>query len=245
MNLPNKFSSVFTGNREITIDQCDNTSKLRITEVCNMLQSVAAKHSDLGGMSYSEMQKFNQAWVLSTMRVEFDTLPECHEQIEVTTWIESLPGIKSVRDFDIIHNGTKIIGASSLWVVLNTEKRRPETIALPHDHLTKYPDRKPTQLPYGRIDLTLPSINKREHTVVYSDLDLVNHVNNVKYIEWCLDTLPLSFLQTTAIKALDVNYVREVMHGETVTISVFEDTNEIYIYVKREETICFAMKLEF
>ena len=27
----------------------------------------------------------------------------------------------------------------------------------------------------------------RRHKVLFSDLDIVGHVNNVKYIEWCLD----------------------------------------------------------
>jgi hypothetical protein len=32
-------------------------------------------HSDMGGISFSDMQEFNQAWVLSKMRVEITELP--------------------------------------------------------------------------------------------------------------------------------------------------------------------------
>lgn len=245
MNLPNKFSSTYTGTREITIDQCDHSSKLRITELCNMLQSVAAKHSDLGGMSYYDMQKFNQAWVLSTMRVEIQDLPQWHEEIAVTTWIESLKGIKSIRNFEMVLSGKKIVGATSLWVVLNTEKRRPESIAIPHDHLTQYPEIKSTEQPFSKINLTHETIDVRNHKVVYSDLDLVNHVNNVKYIEWCLDSLPMSFFRNESIKSIDVNYIKEVMHNDEVTISTSSHNSSIFIYIKRCNEICFAMKLEF
>lgn len=245
MNLPNKFSSTYTGTREITIDQCDHSSKLRITELCNMLQSVAAKHSDLGGMSYYDMQKFNQAWVLSTMRVEIQDLPQWHEEIAVTTWIESLKGIKSIRNFEMVLSGKKIVGATSLWVVLNTEKRRPESIAIPHDHLTQYPEIKSTEQPFSKINLTHETIDVRNHKVVYSDLDLVNHVNNVKYIEWCLDSLPIKFLENTIIKAFDVNYLKEVIMEEEVVISSNMGKNEAHIYVHRNEDLCFMMKLEY
>lgn len=243
MNLPNKFSSTYTGSREITIDQCDHTSKLRITELCNMLQSVAAKHSDLGGMSYFDMQKFNQAWVLSSMRVEIDHLPQWHENIEITTWIENLKGIKTVRDFEMVLNGKKIVGATSLWVVLNTERRRPESIALPHDHLTKYPDKKATEHTFNKISTNTDASEVRTHKVVYSDLDLLNHVNNVKYMEWCLDSLPISFFESTSIKSIDVNYIKEVMMGEQITIATKLDSNQTHIYVYREEDLCFVMKL--
>src|SRR5690606_39937263 len=65
-------------------------------------------------------------------------------------------------------------------------KRRPEAIVLPHDHLQKFPDRKPTTHSFGKIDLNQPTDLVGEHTVVYSDLDALNHVNNAKYVEWCL-----------------------------------------------------------
>jgi hypothetical protein len=35
---------------------------LKYTDLCNM-QLTAASHSDMGGISFSDMQEFNQAWV--------------------------------------------------------------------------------------------------------------------------------------------------------------------------------------
>jgi hypothetical protein len=48
---------------------------LKYTDLCNMLQ-LTASHSDMGGISFSDMQEFNQAWVLSKMRVEITELPK-------------------------------------------------------------------------------------------------------------------------------------------------------------------------
>ncbi|MBA5791383.1 acyl-[acyl-carrier-protein] thioesterase [Flavobacterium sp. xlx-214] len=244
MNLPNKFSSIYSGSCEITIDQCNTTNKLRITDLCNLLQAVAGKHSALGGMSYFDMQQNKQAWVLSSMRIEIENLPQWHENIEICTWIESLKGLRSVRDFEVLMNNEKIIGANSLWVVLNTEKRRPESIALPHNHLTKYPDKKPTKKPFSKIDLTQASTFTRDYTVVYSDLDVLNHVNNVKYIEWCLDSISIAILENKSIKAVELNYLKEVLFNEKVSIYISEQNHDLFIYVQRNDEICFAMKLE-
>lgn len=244
MNLPNKFSSIYTGSCEITIDQCNTISKLRITNLCNMLQAVAGKHSALGGMSYFDMQKKSQAWVLSSMCIEIDTLPIWHETIEITTWIESLKGLRSVRDFEVTLNNKKIIGANSLWVVLNTEKRRPETIALPYDHLEQYPEKKPTTESFSKIDLAQNVRLVGHHKVVYSDLDPVNHVNNVKYIEWCLDCLPLDILEKKEILTLNVNYLKEATLNQSVAISSAITDEEIYFYIQSGTQIYFAMKLQ-
>lgn len=244
MNLPDKFSSRYKGSCHVTIDKCAVNSKIRITDLMNLLQAVAGKHSDLGGMSYFDMQQNNQAWVLSSMRIEIENLPQWHETIEIETWIETLAGIKTIRDFDVFLNGEKIIGGNSLWVVLNTEKRRPEAIAIAHDHLEKYPEKKATLQKFGKIDLSHNAELVSHHKVVFSDLDALNHVNNVKYIEWCLDCLPIDILEKNRIKAIDINYLKEVTFNQKAAIYSLINGKEIYFYIKLDEIVCFAMKLE-
>ncbi len=244
MNLPDKFSSRYKGSCHVTIDKCAVNSKIRITDLMNLLQAVAGKHSDLGGMSYFDMQQKNQAWVLSSMRIEIENLPQWHETIEIETWIETFADIKTIRDFDVFLNGEKIIGGNSLWVVLNTEKRRPEAIAIAHDHLEKYPEKKATLKKFGKIDLLQNAELVSHHQVVFSDLDALNHVNNVKYIEWCLDCLPLTILEKNLIKAIDINYLKEVPFHQKAAIYSLINEKEIYFYIKLDEIVCFAMKLE-
>ncbi|MEG1265451.1 MAG: thioesterase [Myroides sp.] len=244
MNLPDKFSSKYKGSCQVTIDKCSVNSKIRITDLMNLLQAVAGKHSDLGGMSYFDMQLKNQAWVLSSMRIEIEKLPQWHETIEIETWIETLAGIKTIRDFDVFLNDEKIIGGNSLWVVLNTEKRRPEAIAISHDHLEKYPEKKATLQKFGKIDLSQNAELVSHHKVVFSDLDALNHVNNVKYIEWCLDCLPIDILEKNLIKAIDINYLKEVTFNQKAAIYSLINGKKIYFYIKLDEIVCFAMKLE-
>lgn len=244
MNLPDKFSSKYKGSCQVTIDKCAVNSKIRITDLLNLLQAVAGKHSDLGGMSYFDMQQNNQAWVLSSMRVEIENLPKWHETIEIETWIETLAGIKTIRDFDVFLNDEKIIGGNSLWVVLNTEKRRPEAIAISHDHLEKYPEKKATLKKFSKIDLSQNAALVGHHKVVFSDLDALNHVNNVKYIEWCLDCLSIDILKKNRIKAIDINYLKEITFNQKAAIYSSINEKKIYFYIKLDEIVCFALKLE-
>lgn len=244
MNLPDKFSSKYKGSCQVTIDKCSINSKIRFTDLMNILQALAGKHSDLGGMSYFDMQKNNQAWVLSSMRIEVEDLPQWHETIEMETWIETLAGIKSIRDFEVFLSEKKIIGINSLWVCMNTQKRRPEAILIDHSHLEKFPNKKPTKQSFAKIDLSKPAKLIAEHTVVYSDLDALNHVNNVKYMEWCLDCLPIEIHQHAKIKAIDLNYLKELTFNQKAVIYCWQTEKEFYFYIHENANICFAMHLE-
>jgi len=58
---------------------------LKYTDLCNMLQLTAGSHAELGGISFTDMQASNQAWVLSRMRVEIIALPQWHDTVMVKT----------------------------------------------------------------------------------------------------------------------------------------------------------------
>jgi acyl-ACP thioesterase len=47
------------------------------------LQLTAAAHSEVGGISFTDMQEFDQAWVLSRMRVEISKLPKWGDTVTV------------------------------------------------------------------------------------------------------------------------------------------------------------------
>lgn len=245
MKISDTFKSIYTQEWEIYISQCSTNSKLRYTELSNLFQLTAAKHSDLGGMSFFDMQKQHQAWVSSRMRFEIFDLPKWHEEVTITTWIESLDGVRSIRNLEMWQGSTKLAGASTLWVVLNTQKRRPEPIALSHDHLTKYPEKKATSIDYQKIDLNIPTQIVGKHQVKYSDLDVVNHVNHVKYLEWCLDFVDRSILDQNKIKAFEMNFIKELNDQDTVDIETAIWQNEQVFYIKNNNQVCFALHLYY
>jgi acyl-ACP thioesterase len=59
---------------------------LKYTDLCNMLQLTAASHL-IWVVLASDMQEFNQAWVLSKMRVEITELPKWRDIVTVKTWV--------------------------------------------------------------------------------------------------------------------------------------------------------------
>jgi acyl-ACP thioesterase len=245
MPISPNFTSILSKDWEINFTQCAPNGYLRYTELCNLLQLTAAAHSEVGGISFTDMQEFHQAWVLSRMRVEITEMPKWRDIVTVKTWINSLENSRSVRALEMYVNGKKIVGSETFWAVFNTEKRRPEPLALPYEHFELYPDNKATEETFSKINITHEKEMVFERTVFLSDLDIVNHANNVKYLEWCLDLVDEKLILKQRIKSFEMNFLKELSFKDKVVIheNINDDTT-IFSITKGDKT-SFALQLNW
>ena len=179
MSISKDFTSILTKDWEITFLQCYPNGYLKYTDLCNILQLTAGVHAEMGGISFSDMQINHQAWVLSRMRVEIKRLPKWRDVVTVKTWINSLENSRSIRCLELYIGDEKIIGCETFWAVFNTETRRPEPLALAHEHFEKYPNDKATAEQFSKIDTSIDKSFVAKKRILLSDLDIVNHANNV------------------------------------------------------------------
>jgi len=243
MPIAENFTSIFSKDWEINFTQCLPNGFLKYTDLCNILQLTAAAHSEVGGISFSDMQEFNQAWVLSRMRVEITKLPKWKDIVTVKTWINTLENSRSVRALELYVNGNKIVGCETFWAVFNTEIRRPEALALPFEHFKLYPEHKATEKPFSKINLNDEKESVFEKTVVLSDLDIVNHVNNVKYLEWCLDFVDENLIFNQKIESFEMNFLKELSLKDKVVIHESVNADYMILSITKEEKTCFALQL--
>jgi acyl-ACP thioesterase len=242
MAIAPNFTSVLQQDWDINFLQCYPSGHLKYTDLCNILQLTAGLHAELGGISFTDMQVHHQAWVLSRIRVEIKRLPKWKDTVTVKTWINSLENSRSIRCLEVYIGDEKIIGCETFWAVFNTKTRRPESLALPHEHFEKYPNRA-TILPFSKIDFQQEMRQNATHTVKFSDLDIVNHANSVKYLEWCLDSVDLNIILNQKIDSFEMNYLKEVSLNDTVAISSHASENEITFAIYREDKVSFALQL--
>jgi acyl-ACP thioesterase len=238
MAISKNFSSVHEQHWTINFLQCGPNGKIRITDFCHLLQLTAHEHSVLGGLSFDDMQVFDQAWVLSNFYLEIEELPKKEETIVIKTWIVSMEGNQSLRALEVWQNDKKISGAITLWVVLNTKIRKPEKLALPFEHFQLFPSKLPTKKPLEKIRVLNEYDTYFTQNVKISDLDLVNHVNNVKYIEWCLDTISLNYLNENSISEIQINFLREMHWNQNFRLHQKKENRKFYFAISTEKTCC-------
>jgi len=243
MPISPEFNSIFSKDWEINFTQCMPNGYLKYTELCNIFQLTAAAHSKMGGISFSDMQEFDQAWVLSRMRVEISEMPKWGDVITVKTWINTLENSRSIRAIEVFVEDKKIIGSETYWAVFNTTIRRPESLALPYEHFELYPDLKATNATFSKINLHNEKEIVFEKTIFLSDLDIVNHVNNIKYLEWCLDFVDTELILNQNIASFEMNFLKELSQMDKVVIHQNKMDKSMVFCGTKEETICFALQL--
>jgi medium-chain acyl-[acyl-carrier-protein] hydrolase len=245
MPISKDFASILTQDWEINFLQCFPGGHLKYTDLCNILQLTAGMHAEMGGISFSDMQLHQQAWVLSRMRVEIKRLPKWRDTVTVKTWINSLENSRSIRCLEVYIGDEKIVGCETFWAVFNTRTRRPEPLVLAHGHFEKYPDDKATEIRFSKIDTAIDKGFVAEKKVLLSDLDIVNHANSVKYLEWCLDHVEPKLLLGQGLKSFEMNYLKEVSLGEIVSIEKSNYENPTTFTVNSAGKACFALQLNW
>jgi medium-chain acyl-[acyl-carrier-protein] hydrolase len=239
------FTSIYTHDWEVNFLQCNPNGLLKHTELCNLLQLTAGYHAELGGLSFTDMQQHDQAWVLSRMRVEIDELPKWRDVVTVKTWIHDLQGSRSIRALEMYIGERKIVGSSTYWAVFNTKLRKAEALALPHEHFEKFPHMYPTQESFKKVNAQREAQLHSERKVVLSDLDIVFHANNVKYLEWCLDAIDHRPLLKGQLQSFDMNYMRELQLGDVVQLFSGSEEKQTYFTIVKDEKPCFALELNW
>jgi acyl-ACP thioesterase len=245
MPISKEFTSILTKDWEITFLQCYPNGYLKYTDLCNILQLTAGVHAELGGISFSDMQEHHQAWVLSRVRVEIKRLPKWRDVITVKTWINSLENSRSIRCLELYVGDEKIVGCETFWAVFNTQTRRPENLSLPHEHFEKYPNDKATEIQFSKIDTSIDKTFVTEKAILLSDLDIVNHANSVKYLEWCLDCVEPKLLLNQKVESFEMNYIKEVTLEDTITIEKSNLEKPMVFTVNANNKTSFALQLNF
>jgi acyl-ACP thioesterase len=213
----------------------------------DMAQEIAYWAASELGFGYDTLHVHHTAWVLSRMHLHFDSFPKWREDTCLQTWHKGADGLFYLRDFDLRNAaGESIIQGTSSWVVIDEQTRR---IVRPEDlqnllFVEKVDDAIATPAPKIQLPREAQPELAGEHTVAYSDLDLLGHTNNVRYVVWAMDCLPLEDAEKP-LKDLYINFNKETTHGQKVELFRLKEGDAWYIEGRVEGKACFVVKLEY
>ncbi|MEX0748069.1 MAG: acyl-ACP thioesterase domain-containing protein [Rhodothermales bacterium] len=202
--------------------ESDPSGRASIQTICNYLQEAAGNHAGRLGVAVDQLTQKHMTWVLARLRVEMDGYPAWRDEVIVETWPSGHDGLYAMREFVVKGPAGAVARASSAWLLIDLERRRPmripdfiANIELPDRHrpVSEMPSRLPEPT---RTDTTL------QFPVQYADLDVNRHVNNVRFVEWSLEALPAGFLESHSLATLDVHFRAEANLGDSIGVEVGE-----------------------
>jgi acyl-ACP thioesterase len=209
----------------------DKSDKLTLDAVFNYFQEAAISHAENIGVGRDDMTANKQAWILSRITVLVNRRPDYCENVTVSTWPRGSEKLFVIRNYQINDkDDIPVVSARSAWLVLDIDKRRPlrpQSIAVPIPLNEGRETLKPEDKGAAGLEERANLQKTAERKALYTDLDANGHVNHIRYIQWMQDTLAPGLLESAVKIRLDINYLNEVLSGETVDLmsACIEDEN--------------------
>ena len=215
----------------------DLNGKAKLTSICNYLQEIAGNHIDVIHQGIEDLKVNNLAWVLSRLKIQIFETPNWKDKISIETWSAGTDGMFGNREFKIYNTqGQVIIQALSSWLVFNTKTKRlvrPQKIAanLPINQEDRIFEHTLTKLPKTFDPKYIEDLH-----IHYSDLDFYQHVNNVKYIKWAIDSCLPEILAKKRIQKLEINYLHEGKLDQTLELFNLTNNETSQVVIKTKNT---------
>lgn len=206
--------AMFEEKYRIHYYEIDYKKKVLITSLMNYFDDIAMRQSENLGVGVDYLKERNIAWMLYKWDIKIHKYPIYGENIKVRTAPHSFKKFYAYRWFDILNRqGEKLVNANSIWLLINTDKKRP--IKITKDMYKAYRVQSSKPLEIEEIKQPSSVDAEKEFHVRYSDIDTNRHVNNVKYAAWAIETVPLDIVLSYTLVNLKVTYKKETTYGNT------------------------------
>lgn len=214
----------------------DFQGKMTLTSVVNLLLQAATKHAQERGFGYNYVRSLGRAWVLSRLAVEMYEYPKIDNIIFINTWISGVNNFFTERNFSFEDENGKIIGyAKSIWASIDMQTRRPENVKDMYgimDFITE--NEIPIEKPRKIIQLKGEQVFGK-FTVRYSDIDVNNHLNSVKYIEHFVDIFDIQQFNIANIYRMEIHFICEAVFGQRLFLLKKEEELNVFVLEMRDE----------
>ena len=213
--------------------EVDCHHRLSVLAIFNFMQEVASRHAEALGVSIQQLLSENYTWLLSRLKIKIASFPTWKDLITIRTWPSGAQRLFALRDFEILDKDQQTVAeAISAWLVLDVQKRRPVRIDQFVERL------KPLEGEHILPDTLdkLPGLDGRTHekeiVVRHRDLDINQHVNNVSFVEWLIESVPPRVLNTAVLAELEINFLAEAFYGDHIraVCQSEESNNSVFLH---------------
>ena len=199
----------------------DAACYLKPAAFMDMAQEIAYWAAHELGFGYDDLHVHHTAWVLSRLHFHFGNPPKWRDDVTLYTWHKGADGLFYLRDFYLTNpQGERLVTCTSSWVVIDEQTRRlvrPEEL---QDKLSTscVDDAIAERAPKVAMPRGAEPEPASEHVVLYSDIDIIGHTNNARYMVWAMDCLDYETVSARRVRDVYVNFNKETTPGAAVQL---------------------------
>lgn len=219
----------------VECQEADYKGNYRISALFSKLSDLATQNAIKVGIWNPEFGN-SYGFVLSKETMLLKRPIKVDEKIKLYTRAADRKRVQFIRNYWVNdESGNEIAAMYSLWTLIDLKNRRiikPEKVGIMMPELTPY---QYTIESYHEIkkDLELTYVMKRQ--VLYSDVDVNQHMNNSRYIEWALDAISMEVFESKYFSEVSVFFKKEMAPGTVAKIYRYIDDEYIKVVFKSED----------
>ena len=191
-------------------------NRLSLPSVCNYLQEAAGEHAERLGFGILELQARGISWMLARLHLTLARDVPWGADVKAVTWPSGLKGrLVALRDFRLFAaDGDPILEGVSEWLTVDLAAQR---IVRPSEDFARLVPPDVARVALAAADghgkfAALAKVDQAARILVRrADHDFNDHVNNVHYVEWALEALPVPF-RSRSVRELDIVF-RQAAHA--------------------------------
>ncbi len=211
---------MYSFNSRVRYSEVDKDKQMDLYSIINYFQDCSTFQSeDIGkGLEYLEANK--RVWLMNAWQIIVNRFPTLGEEITISTWAYDFKNMYGYRNFMIKDSKDQVAAvANSIWVFMDTESYRP--VKVTESDIRDYISEEKFDMEYAPRKIVVPdNLTALEgFSVIRSNIDTNNHVNNGQYIKMAEEFLPSGF----RIKQMRAEYRMSAVLGDIIVPMVNND----------------------
>ena len=217
----------FSKKYEVNYYDVDYKLNCKLSSIVNFLCDIGNCQSEEVGETIEHLLESNSAWVFYKYDIRIKEYPKYREIINIETTPAGFNKFYAYRNYKITNSEGKLIGeATALFFLIDITKRRPKRIAAEQLKSYQAEDLANVSIDMEEVKKLEKVDNDKIFKIRYSDIDSNGHVNNVKYIEWAIEAVPLDIVKGYYLKRVKVVFEKEAKYGHNITAEAQIINNE-------------------
>ena len=228
----------------IEINEVDDMGEYFFHHLLNRFAQIATVNAiKLGVWNQEIMNQYG--WVVAKQYLHLDEPIHYRDEIELSTIISQGTFVTFPRYYFIKKNQNIIGTCSSVWILLDIKKRRmvsPQKVGIHFPEVSKEPLLESP--PNIQKDIDMKYVLDRK--VLYSDVDMNQHMNNTRYIQWALDLIDFEKHHQYFVSDINIQYRKEIRPLNVVKLFMGHEEQRYLIEGRNEENdVYFTIEIYF
>jgi medium-chain acyl-[acyl-carrier-protein] hydrolase len=196
--------------------EIDRRRRLTLPALMHYFEDIATLHSEALGVTLERYFETGQLFLLLKWDIAVRSMPAFNETVRISTRPTTFRRFLANREYAVFgKGGAPLAEARSVWAFTDLRLKRP--VRVPEEIFAAFGVPPESAASFDPLE-DLPGIaaGSAPHPIHVGPADLDNngHVNNVRYVEWALWSLPADFPPGHEASRVRVHSKKELLHGE-------------------------------